>query len=450
MRIGSYQLRERVGEGGFARVYHATGPEGDVAIKVLAAVDGALEPAMVARFEREIATLAKVRHPSLVSLLDHGVDAERGPYLVMPLLVGLTLRDLIPTEGLGPEAALRLLTPVVQAMGALHAAGLVHRDLKPENVIVSTRGEVTLVDLGLALGIEQSRLTQAGAVAGSVPYMAPEQIDGADPRAESDVWSLGVLLYELVIGERPFARGRAGEEVAAILAGRFDGLAERDRRVSRELDTLLADCLQRDPEARPADAHELLHRVEALMDWAPPAAQRTEVNQVLTDLPAYQKARASERVAALREGADQAAASGDTFAALALLDRALAYQPEDRGVLSAIENVSAAPVIPKERGSERSGAPVDAHARTELVSTRPDRPSVRPATKRGRGRAVAIAVAVLLALGGVGALGFVLGGSEPEPVAEPEPEAKPAPKPTKSKSKANENIGHDDLVDPWG
>ena len=230
--MGSYQLRERVGEGGFARVYHATGPAGDVAIKVLAAVDGALEPAMIARFEREIETLAKVRHPSLVSLLDHGVDPSRGPYLVMPLLVGLTLRDLIPKDGLGPEAALRLLTPVVQAMGALHAAGLVHRDLKPENVIVSPRGEVTLVDLGLALGIEQSRLTQTGAVAGSVPYMAPEQIDGAAPRAESDVWSLGVLLYELVVGRRPFARDRAGEEVAAILAGRFDGLAERDRRVS--------------------------------------------------------------------------------------------------------------------------------------------------------------------------------------------------------------------------
>ncbi len=421
MRIGSYQLRERVGEGGFARVYHATGPEGDVAIKVLAAVDGSLEPAMVARFEREIETLAKVRHPSLVSLLDHGVDAVRGPYLVMPLLVGLTLRDLIPKSGLGPEAALRLLTPVVQAMGALHAAGLVHRDLKPENVIVSPRGEVTLVDLGLALGIEQSRLTQAGAVAGSVPYMAPEQIDGADPRPESDVWSLGVLLYELVTGRRPFARGRAGEEVAAILAGRFDPLAEGDRRVSRELDALVSDVLQRDPEARPADAHELLHRVEALMDWAPPAVQRTEVMQVLTDLPAYQKARAAERVAELQDAADRASASGDTFAALALLDRALAYRPDDRGVLSAIENVSAAPVIPKARPT--SDPPVDAHARTEVVSTRPDRPAARPgAQKPSRGRWIAAAVGGVLALVAVGAIGFAIGGDpEPEAVAESEP-----------------------------
>lgn len=420
MRIGSYQLRERVGEGGFARVYHATGPDGDVAIKVLAAVDGTLEPAMVARFEREIETLAKVRHPSLVSLLDHGVDPARGPYLVMPLLVGLTLRDLIPKGGLGPEAALRLLTPVVQAMGALHAAGLVHRDLKPENVIVSPRGEVTLVDLGLALGIEQSRLTQAGAVAGSVPYMAPEQIDGADPRPESDVWSLGVLLYELVTGRRPFARGRAGEEVAAILAGRFDGLAERDRRVSRELDALVSDVLQRDADERPADAHELLHRVEALMDWAPPAAQRSEVMQVLTDLSAYQKARAADRVAELQDAAHRASASGDTFAALALLDRALAYRPDDRGVLSAIENVSAAPVIPKDRPT--SDPPVDAHARTELVSTRLERPSARPAAqKSSRGRWVAAGVGGVLALVAVGVAGYLMVGDEPEPVAEAEP-----------------------------
>ncbi|MCB9631254.1 MAG: protein kinase [Sandaracinus sp.] len=183
-RLGAYELREQIGEGGFARVFRATGPQGEVAVKVLGSTG--LDDASLRRFEREIDVLAKVRHPSLVSLLDSGIDDTHGPFLVMPSLVGLTFRDVLPATGLGPEGGIRLLTPVVQALGAMHAAGLVHRDLKPENVIVSPRGEVTLVDLGLALGLGQSRLTQAGAVAGSLPYMAPEQIDG-DARTQSDV-----------------------------------------------------------------------------------------------------------------------------------------------------------------------------------------------------------------------------------------------------------------------
>ncbi|MEM9069922.1 MAG: protein kinase [Myxococcota bacterium] len=384
MRLGSYQLRERIGEGGFARVYHATGPDGEVAIKVLSPIDGTLDPDSVKRFEREIAVLAKVRHPHLVSLKDHGVDPVHGPYLVMPLLTGLTLRDVLPESGLGPEGALRLITPIVQAVGALHAAGLVHRDLKPENVIVSPRGEVTLVDLGLALGLEQSRLTQAGAVAGSVPYMAPEQIEGDPPRPESDVWSLAVLLYELITGMRPFRRKRSGEEVAAILAGAFDAVSEQDARVGPDLDELLRDALARDPEDRPSDAHELLHRVEALLDWSPPAAQREEVVSILTDLSAYQRARAEERLARLHEDADRAATSGDTFAALAMLNRALAYRPEDRRTLSRIESVSAAPSLPPEATATTPIASrtrkVDAHARTQRAVVTPKATPIK--TKR--------------------------------------------------------------------
>lgn len=353
-QLGAYTLIEQIGEGGFARVFRASGPEGEVAIKVLGA-SSEIDESVVRRFEREIEVLAKVRHPSLVSLLDSGVDEVHGPFLAMPLLVGLTFRDVLPADGLGPEGGIRLMTPVVQALGAMHAAGLVHRDLKPENVIVSPRGEVTLVDLGLALGMEQSRLTRAGAVAGSVPYMAPEQIEG-DARTQSDVWSAGVVLYELITGTRPFARKRAGEEVAAILAGHFTPLVEVDRRVSNELDELMTRCLAPKPEQRPSDAHELLRGLEALLDWAPPAAQKREVVSVLSDLTAYQKARAAERVTQLHDDADRAASSGDTFAALATLDRALAYRPEDPDTLSRIESVSSGKVLPKPEKKKKDAA----------------------------------------------------------------------------------------------
>ncbi|MCB9621429.1 MAG: protein kinase [Sandaracinus sp.] len=406
-RLGAYELREQIGEGGFARVFRATGPQGEVAVKVLGSTG--LDDASLRRFEREIDVLAKVRHPSLVSLLDSGIDDTHGPFLVMPLLVGLTFRDVLPATGLGPEGGIRLLTPVVQALGAMHAAGLVHRDLKPENVIVSPRGEVTLVDLGLALGLGQSRLTQAGAVAGSLPYMAPEQIDG-DARTQSDVWSVGVVLYELITGKRPFARARTGEEIAAILAGRYTPLVEADRRVSLELDELMTRCLAPKPEQRPADAHELLEALEPLLDWAPPAAQKREVVSVLSDLGAYQKARATERLVKLREVADRAASSGDTFGALATLDRALAYQPDDPETLARLESVSSGKVLVS-RAKQR-----DAAATATTVESTPT-PRVPPKERRlGARAAVGVGAVVLITVAGL-LVARTLGseeGSEPD------------------------------------
>ncbi|MAC28758.1 MAG: hypothetical protein CMN29_27655 [Sandaracinus sp.] len=461
IRIGAYQLRERIGEGGFARVYHATGPGGDVALKMLAPIDGTLEDDAVRRFEREIETLARVRHPNLVALLDHGVDPAHGPWLAMPLLVGLTLRDLLPAPqgrqggrggrgGLGPEGALRLTLPVVRALGAMHAAGLVHRDLKPENVIVSTRGEVTLVDLGLAIGLEQSRLTQAGAVAGSIPYMAAERIEGEAPLPASDVFSIGVMLYELCCGARPFARERQGEEVAAILAGQHEPLAARDRRVSPALDALVERCLAPRPADRPVDAHELALGLEELLDWAPPSAQRPEVVALLTDPRTYQEARAAERVDTLSAQAARARDAGDTFEALALLDRALAYRPDDPALLAAVEEASAGPSTPPPSSStppraagpahpaqptprpaepERrtlGGVPlargalgrrVDAHARTEHAPT--PRPAAPPSPGRGRALALGLGALALALAAGLGGWWLRAPADDAEPPPEP-------------------------------
>jgi len=362
--LGAYQLDERIGEGGFSEVFRAHGPDGEVALKLLGEdVDGET----LRRFEREVEVLGRIRHPNLIRLLDHGVDPERGPYLVTPLLAGLTFRDLLPATGLGPEAALLLIRPVLRALGAMHAAGLIHRDLKPENAMIGTRGDVTLVDLGLARGLEQSRLTRSGAVAGSVPYMSPEQIEGADTDTRSDVWSIGVMLYEMVCGRRPFSRERSGEEVAAILSGRFAPLSERDRRTSRELDGLLDACLAADVDARPEDANALLDEVDALIDWTPPSEHRREIVMVISDLDAYHARTAERRIGQLHEHADDLAA--DPFTALAVLDRALAYRPDDEETLSRIEAVSSGAA---ESGlSTHSTDPLAPTARAVPKSTRP-------------------------------------------------------------------------------
>jgi eukaryotic-like serine/threonine-protein kinase len=218
-RVGPYEIGERIGRGGTAEVYAATGPDGDVAIKLLARGAQASESDM-RRFEREARAAEALSHPHLIRVIAHGIDAELGPWLAMPLVRGMTLRDLFGGQKLAPEAAIVLVFPVVDALAAMHEAGLIHRDVKPENVMLSPLGDATLVDLGLAHFEGSTRQTAEGEIAGSIPYLSPERIEARDVAASADVWSIGVMLYELVRGRRPFERDRAGEEVAAIRASR--------------------------------------------------------------------------------------------------------------------------------------------------------------------------------------------------------------------------------------
>ncbi len=146
IELGPYQLLDRIGEGGSGQVYRARGPEGLVAIKLLGTAAD-LDDAARARFDREIAALGQLAHANLVRMIDHGIDPELGPYLVLPLLAGTNLRALCGDRALCPEAALLLVQPIVHATVALHAAGYVHRDLKPENVIASPEGAITVIDL---------------------------------------------------------------------------------------------------------------------------------------------------------------------------------------------------------------------------------------------------------------------------------------------------------------
>lgn len=342
--VGPYALHEPIGEGGMAQVFRAVGPEGeDVAVKLLHGGADASEE-QLARFDREIRTAEGIDHPHLIAVIDHGVDEERGPWLVMPLVRGMTLRDLFGGKRTSPEAALLLLYPLADALAALHAQGLVHRDVKPENLMLSPLGDVTLVDLGLALGQTDTRYTREGEVAGSVPYMAPERIEGRDVDPSADVWAFGVLLYELIAGKRPFERARAGEEVAAILAGSFTPLAEVDRRCSEPLDWLIGVCLSPDPWKRPRDGAALLERLRPLVHGALEDAREHRVS-VLSDPGGFERRIAPDVVAGLREEARELLATGDALDAIRRLDRALAYLPDDAETLSLVELASSGEAI---------------------------------------------------------------------------------------------------------
>jgi tetratricopeptide (TPR) repeat protein len=359
IRLGSYQLFERLGEGASGQVYRATAADGaPVAVKVLRP-GHAMDDGARARFKREARALAEVRAPELVRLLDHGVDDELGPWLALPLVPGETVRALAGGRALCAEAAILLTLPIARAAAALHAAGFVHRDLKPDNAIATPAGEIVVIDLGLAWAEGMSRWTEEGAAVGSVGYMAPEQIEGAQVGAAADVWALGVILYELASGRRPFARARASEEAAAALVGAFSPLSAVDRRAGLELAQLCAACLARDPAARPTAA-AVAARLEELIDWCDRDALATERAAVIADPVAYAARVAPFRARRLERLAKEAVAAKRPFAALALLDRALAYTPDTaelHALVAEVETAAAAIAPPPTPPVEPAAAP---------------------------------------------------------------------------------------------
>ena len=204
---GRYSLAETIGIGGMAEVFRGTDIRlgRDVAVKVLRA-DLARDPSFQGRFRREAQSAASLNAPCIVSVYDTGEEGGV-PYIVMEYVEGRTLRDVLQTEGrLLPQRALEVVADICTALDVAHGAGIVHRDIKPANVMLTPRGEVKVMDFGIARAIADtsSTMTQTAAVIGTAAYLSPEQARGEHVDARSDIYSTGCLLYELVTGTPPF------------------------------------------------------------------------------------------------------------------------------------------------------------------------------------------------------------------------------------------------------
>src|SRR5688572_3243226 len=206
--LGRYYLVEQLGEGGMAVVYKAqdTLLERDVAIKIIrrGAFPADALAEILKRFEREAKSLAKLSHPNIVKVHDYGKH-EGSPYLVMEYLPGGTLKKILGTP-VPWQTALRLLIPVARGVEYAHQRGIVHRDIKPANVLITESGDPMLLDFGIAKlfeGDQTTSLTGTGMVIGTPEYMAPEQWNG-QPNPQSDLYSLGIVLYEMVAGRKPY------------------------------------------------------------------------------------------------------------------------------------------------------------------------------------------------------------------------------------------------------
>jgi len=273
---GRYRLDRPIARGGMATVYTATDTRLDrvVAVKVMRPAL-AEDPDFVARFAREARAAARLSSPEVVAVHDQGTDpATNTAYLVMEYVAGRTLRDVIRDSGpLSPSRALALLEPVLRALAAAHAAGLVHRDVKPENVLLGDDGRVKVADFGLARAVETSNLTATtGLLIGTVAYLAPEQVEHgrADPR--TDVYAAGILLWEMLTGTPPYD----GDSPLSIAYRHVHDDVPPPSTVVQgvppDVDALVLRATRREPAERPADGGAFLAEVSAVRAGLPAVA----------------------------------------------------------------------------------------------------------------------------------------------------------------------------------
>jgi TolB-like protein len=279
--LGPYRILAPIGAGGMGEVYraHDTRLGRDVAIKVLPAVF-ATDPERLRRFEQEARATAALNHPNILGIHDIG-SHEGSPYLVEELLEGESLRQRLSGGALPYRKAVELATQVARGLAAAHAKGILHRDLKPENVFVTTEGVVKILDFGLAKlvrALDDVDLSAAPtatvpqAVMGTAAYMSPEQARGQPVDQRSDIFALGVVLYEMLSGHSPFRKATLADTTSAVLHEEPPPLAASVQNCPPPLDTVVRRCLEKRPEERFSSAHDLAIALEA-SSWEQPVAR---------------------------------------------------------------------------------------------------------------------------------------------------------------------------------
>ena len=257
---GRYRVVSRLARGGMSTVYSAVDMRLDreVAVKVMSAALST-DPAFADRFAREARVAARLAHPNAVAVFDQGTDGSH-VFLVMELVRGRTLRDLIRERGvLTPAQAVSIMEPVLGALSAAHRAGLIHRDIKPENILLADDGGVKVADFGLARAIEaDASNTRTGLMMGTVAYCPPEQISRGLSDARSDVYSAGVVLFELLTGAAPFTGDSAMSVAYQHVNSDVPRPSSRRENIAAQLDDVVLRATSREPSGRPLDAGALL------------------------------------------------------------------------------------------------------------------------------------------------------------------------------------------------
>ncbi|MDR0435359.1 MAG: Stk1 family PASTA domain-containing Ser/Thr kinase [Propionibacteriaceae bacterium] len=273
-----YRLEDIIGRGGMAEVWRASDSRLDrqVAVKRLRP-DLASDPVFQARFQREAQSAAGLNHPNIVAVYDTGaeVDPTNGisvPYIVMELVQGETLREMMRRGVIiSPTRSFEYVTGVLDALGFSHGRGIVHRDIKPANVMITTDGQVKVMDFGIARAVSDSdaTMTQTAAVIGTAQYLSPEQARGETVDARSDIYAVGCLLYELLTGRPPFT----GDSPVSVAYQHVREIAappsQLNVSVTAAMDAIVMKALQKSPTERYQDAAEMLEDITRMLSGEP-------------------------------------------------------------------------------------------------------------------------------------------------------------------------------------
>lgn len=363
--LGKYEICEEIGHGGMATVYRAhDGRLGrDVAVKVIHRHLRESDE-VAARFTSEARAVAMLRHPNIVEVYDVSGEHDAERFLVVELVRGTTLRKLLASRGaLPPEIAAAIAMELAAALGHAHARGVIHRDVKPENVLVDLDGgpdsdrkrpprsgaehavpqrdapvrrRIKLTDFGIAKLLDAQGVTSTGQVLGSPAHMAPEQIEGGDVGPRSDVFGLGVLLYEAMVGRLPFEGKNPAQVLRRVLDGSFTPADRARPVVGAPFSAVLARALGREPDDRYASVEELSNALGDELRRLGFDEPARELDLYLSDTEAWLRGYEGRIVLRLVATGQAARARGDTLVAAADLNRALAYRPDDAELMKQV------------------------------------------------------------------------------------------------------------------
>jgi serine/threonine-protein kinase len=344
--LGKYELLEEIGHGGMATVYRARDRRlgREVAIKLIH--PHLRQNAEVAsRFISEARTVAKLRHPNIVEVYDVSDNSETERYLVVELIRGVTLRQLLTQhERLPVEVAVGVALELAQALEHAHAEGVIHRDIKPENVLVELQRpaegpptvRVMLTDFGIAKLLDAQGITSTGQVLGSPAHMAPEQIEGSAVDVRADVFGLGVLLYECLVGHLPFDGKNPAQVLKAVLDGTFLPADKERPEIGTRFANVVARSLARDVERRHENIAAFAKALRSELLLLGFESVQDEVAQLIDNPTQYLEVYPQRIAERLSIAGEQARKNRQMAAAAQHFNRALAYRPGDPELLARV------------------------------------------------------------------------------------------------------------------
>ena len=339
--LDKYELLERVGQGGMAVVYRGLDRSlrRQVAVKVLHRHLSDHAEAR-SRFEREAHAVAKLRHENILEIFDYSGTASEQSYIVTEFIEGQTLKQFVTDYQIKfPEIGAMICVQLCRALGHAHSLGILHRDVKPENVMIRTDGVVKLTDFGISQMVDMQRMTVTGQLLGSPAYMSPEHVEGRDLDFRTDVFAVGIVLYQLVVGKLPFEGRNPHEILKRIAECRYLDPRQANPAVGNELGRVIVRAMAREKADRFANVGEMGAALEQYLEGSGLQSSRDELGRFFKSPPSYEMALAQRLVDhLLRRG--RALLGDNQTAALELFNRVLTIDPDNAAVHTELERLS--------------------------------------------------------------------------------------------------------------